>query len=390
MLLDIIKASKQIFKIKFMKILVHSIYFHPEVGGLETHVLTLCQALKKRGHSITVVTSHSIPNTPKYEVIDGIHVHRIWCPSKSPIGWIITSFLAIPKMWRISREADIIHSHTFASIVPAILPRWFQKIPLIATLHTSHFLRLAQKTFWKPILRFLIYQPDIIFSASIEICDVAKRLAPKIEAYALVNAVDTERFRPVKPTITRQANEKIIIVPRRLFEKNGVEFAIKALPFIREKIDAHLHIIGDGPLLKELKNLADNLGMTKYVFFHGKKPNIEMPGYLCSADVIVIPSLMEATSVACLEAMACEKPIVASNVGGLPEIVTNDTGKLAEAGNPHDIARKVIEILEMPEEKKLEMGKNARKIVSERWNTDALAETIEKFYIMATERAKKK
>lgn len=373
-----------------MKILVHSIYFYPEVGGLETHVLTLCQALQRRGHGVTVVTSRSIPETPKYEVVYGIPVHRIWCPSKTPLGWAITSFFAIPTIWRFSRYADLIHSHTFPSIVPGILPKWFRDIPFVATMHTSHFLRLSQKPLWKPVLAFLIRQPDIILSASTEIRDVAKKLAPEIEAYALVNAVDIERFRFVEPTIKKTANEKIILVPRRLFEKNGVEFAIRALPYLRKSFDAHLHIVGDGPLLENLRSLAAELGVSGFVFFHGKKPNEQMPGYLSSADVVVIPSLMEATSVACLEAMACERPVVASRVGGLPEIITDETGRLAEPGNPEALAKKIAEVLEMPDGKRVEMGKTARKLVSEKWSTDALAEKVERFYVMAVEKVRRK
>ena len=371
-----------------MRILMHSIYFPPEVGGLETHVATLCKALMKRGHDVTVVTSHSIKSAPKFEVYDGIKVHRVFCPKKSTLGWTVTSIAAIPKVYSLSKDIDILHAHTFPSIVPCAPPAKIRKIPFVATIHTSHFLRLAKKAFWRKVLKFLLKKPDIILAPSKEIKDVCVDIAPNIKAYSLINAVDIERFKPTKPVIDRINNEKIIIVPRRLFEKNGVEYAIRALPLVREKVSAHLYLIGDGPLREKLIRLANELGITDFVHFLGAKPNKEMPGYLSSADVVVIPSLIEATSVAALEAMACERVVVASNVGGLPEIVTEKTGKLAQPGDPADLAEKIIEVLLMPDELKANLGRNAREMVVKNWSTDSLAEQVEKIYLEAIKRVR--
>jgi glycosyltransferase involved in cell wall biosynthesis len=383
-----------------MKILVHSIYFPPEVGGLETHVLTLCQALQRCGHDITVVTSHSMKGTPKHENFEGVPVVRVYCPNKKLLGWVVTSFFAIPKMWKLSRNADIMHAHTFPSIVPCILPKKFRDKPLIATIHTSHFLRLAKKRFWRKVLKYLLNKPDIILTPSEEIKDISLSIAPEIDAYSLVNAVDINRFKLTKPVIIVKDNEKIIVVPRRLFEKNGVEFAVRALPIVCERFnahlyligmvcerfDAHLYLIGDGPMRSRLEALAEELKLSDRVHFIGAQPNIRMPALLSSADVIVIPSLIEATSVAALESMACERVIVASNVGGLPEIVTDETGFLAEPANPNDLAGKIIKALCLSDEVRIEMGRIARQKVTQRWSTDALAEQVEQYYIKAIEK----
>jgi len=366
-----------------MRILVHSIYFPPEVGGLETHVLTLCQALQRCGHDITVVTSHSMKGTSKYEEFEGVPVVRVYCPNKKFLGWVVTSFFAIPKMWKLSRNADIMHAHTFPSIVPCILPKKFRNKPLIATIHTSHFLRLAKKRFWRKVLGYLLRKPDIVLTPSEEIKDVSLSIAPKIEAYSLVNAVDIDRFKLTKPAIIVKDNEKIIVVPRRLFEKNGVEFAVRALPIVCERFNAHLYLIGDGPMRPRLETLTEELKLSDRVHFIGVQPNSKMPALLSSADVIVIPSLMEATSVAALESMACERVIVASNVGGLPEIVTDETGFLAEPANPNDLADKIVTALSLTEDVKVEMGRIARQKVTQRWSTDALAEQIEQYYLKA-------
>ena len=93
-------------------------------------------------------------------------------------------------------------------------------------------------------------------------------------------------------------------------------------------------IVGDGPERDNLETLAASLELGRRVEFLGARRHDEMPGLLSSAELAVFPSLIEATSVAALEAMACELPVAASNVGGLPEIVDSDVGGLFEAGNP--------------------------------------------------------
>ncbi len=371
-----------------MRLLVHSLYFPPEVGGLETHVLTLCQALLRRGHEVFVVTSRSQPGLPREEVYEGVPVRRVFCPGKNPLGWVTTSFAAAPLMYRLARSADVIHVHTFPSIVPAVPPRRLMKVPLVATIHTSHFLRLAKKGAWRPVLRFLLKQPDLLLAPSIEIRDVCLSLVPSADAHALVNAVDVERFRPVEPAIERRGDEKIVVVPRRLFHKNGVEFAIRALPLVRRRFNAHLYLIGDGPLREPLQKLASELGVGEFVHFLGKKPNAQMPAYLSSADVVVIPSLMEATSVAGLEAMACERVVVASDVGGLPEIVSSETGRLARPADPEDLAERICEVLSLPDAARAQMGRRAREVVVSRWSTDALAAQVERFYEKAIEKVR--
>jgi len=366
-----------------MKIVMHSLYFPPQVGGLETHVLTLAQALQRRGHEVYIVTANTVKGSPSYEEYEGVPVYRIFCPNRALFGWVLSSILSIPRMLKLGKDADILHLHTFPSVVPALPLIWFYKKPSVATMHTSHFLRLAKKKFWKKILAFLLRQPDIILAPSIEIKDVSLELAKNIEAYALVNAVDVERFKLTNPKISKKDDEKIIAVPRRLFIKNGVEYAIKALPLIRKKVNAKLYLLGDGPEREKLFNLAKELDIEEHVFFMGNIPNSDMPGYISSADVILIPSLLEATSIAALESMACQKVICASNIGGLPEIITNEYGRLSNPADSDDIAKKVLELLELPEDERKKMGEKARKVVLDGWTTDKLAEQIEQYYLKA-------
>ncbi|HHS50629.1 MAG TPA: glycosyltransferase family 1 protein [candidate division Zixibacteria bacterium] len=372
-----------------MNILVHSIYFPPEVGGLETHVWTLIKALQNKGHSIRVVTSRS-GDFPKNETIEGIEVERRFCPNKKFTGWVITTLAGISAMKKHYPWADICHVHTFPSIIPAI-PLRRRGIPLVATIHTSHFLRLAKKRFWRPILSYLLSKPDIILAPSIEIRDVCRELSPNTPAYAMVNAADTDLFKPIEPLIKRPSpSTKIVAVPRRLFVKNGVEYIVRALPLILLEHDVQLYLLGDGPLRDDLEKLCTELGIEQNVHFMGAQPHENMPALISSADVIVIPSLMEATSVAGLEAMACERPIVASRVGGLPEIIDEETGELVPPRDPTALAQAVCRLLSLPEEKIRQMGKSARAKVVDNWSVPALAEQVLAFYEEAVSRAKKR
>jgi glycosyltransferase involved in cell wall biosynthesis len=162
-----------------------------------------------------------------------------------------------------------------------------------------------------------------------------------------------------------------VIVPRRLFEKNGVEYFVRAMPFIREAEDVEAVIVGDGPLRLRLEQLARELGIAGAVTFAGAKPNVDMPGILSSGDAVVIPSLVEATSVAALEAMSCERPVAASRVGGLPEIVDESVGTLFNPADPEDLARHVIALLRRPD--LAAQGEVARARVVQRWSLRRLA-----------------
>ncbi len=355
-----------------MKILQQCIYFPPEVGGLESHAFYLCRDLVRLGHEVTMVTSHSIGTAPREEVLDGVRVVRRWFPRRTPAGWIAHTFATIPTYMPLAREADVLHAQTFASAIPGMLASQRYGKPLVVTLHTSHFLKLARKPRWQPILRRIIQSADWLLAASAEIRDVALSLYPHPRAEAVTNGVDTTMFKPVPPALpTATGGRQRVIVPRRLFHKNGVEYFVRALPLIREQMDVEAILVGDGPERDQLEALARELNVVEFCHFMGARPNQEMPGLLCSASIAVFPSLMEATSVAALESMSCGVPVAASRVGGLPEIVDESVGTLFEPANPADLARRVISLLRRSDLD--EVRRQARARVVSSWSNERLA-----------------
>jgi glycosyltransferase involved in cell wall biosynthesis len=354
-----------------MKIVMHCVYFPPEVGGLESHVYHVCRGLVERGHQVAVVTSRSMPGLRRHERVNGIDVYRTALPGRNPFGWIMHSATSTPRLGALAREADLVHAQAFQSVLPAVVSKRVAKIPVVTTWHTSHFLKRATSPFWRPIFRKLIEWSDYNLAASEEIARVAEEIAPGTIVEALTNGVETDLFRPVEPTLPH-AGRKRIIVPRRLFEKNGVEYFIRAFPRIRAATGAEAVIIGDGPERGRLERLAEQLDVLDAITFMGARPHEEMPGLLSSGDLAVFPSLMEATSVAALESMACGLPVAASRVGGLPEIVDDQVGGLFEVADPFDISDVVVALLERSDLEKV--GAFARERVVTNWSNARLVE----------------
>ncbi len=352
-----------------MKIVMHCLYFPPEIGGLESHVFHLCKGLVETGCDVSIVTSFSQEGLLPEEEVEGIKIFRTWLPQKSAIGWATHAFCSMPCLIQLCKGADIVHGQSFQSVLPAYAAKTINEIPMVTSWHTSHFLKMATRPLWKPIFRSFLNSSHHNFTASIEIAEVAKRLAPDAIIEAIPNGVDTQLFKPNRSE-KREDSPITLIVPRRLYEKNGVEFFIRAMPLIVQSLDVRALIVGDGPERAKLEELTLLLGMDSHVEFLGKREHSEMPLLLSSADLAIFPSLMEATSVAALEAMACGLPVVASNVGGLPELVQDDTGGLFRPRDSRSLAETVLSLVST--QNIVEMGTKARQRVTEQWSNQHL------------------
>lgn len=362
-----------------MRILVQSIYFPPRAGGIENHVFYLCRELVRRGHEVDVITGRTEPGSPLRETVEGIRVVRQRMLGRNVIGWAGLALTSLPGFLERSRKADILHAHTFQSALgPRLAARLHDK-PLVITIHSSHFLRLVEKRVWRALLGSLIGGADRVLTTSEELAEGCRRARAGVRVQPIVNGVDTDLFKACDPVLPRREGEKILVTTRRLVEKNGVEYLVRAMPRILGEENVRLFLIGDGPLRRRLEALAQELGVSDRTVFLGTIPNAQIPGFLSSADVFVIPSLVEATSISALEAMACERPVAASRTGGLPEIVTEDTGVLFERGNPGDLARKVIDLLKS--ERLGEMGRRGRARVVAEWSVERVAEIHEALFL---------
>jgi len=275
------------------------------------------------------------------------------------------------KTAKVARGADIVHGESFPSGWPLTIAKLFYHAPILITLHETRFQKFVRNPLLRPWIRLLYIWVDHIFANSLPQAEAARRVADprKVEPY--VNACDTKVFHRTAPAFTLPG-KKILVCSARLIPKKGVRHAIEAMPAILARYPAHLYIVGEGILRPELGQLVEQLKLEDSVTFLGKRPNTEMPPFLSSGDVALVPSFYEETSIAALEAMACETPVAASRVGGLPQIVEDRvSGALFEAGNATDIAEKVIWLLGQDREK---MGKAARQRVMEKWDVRLLTD----------------
>ncbi|MEO0081541.1 MAG: glycosyltransferase family 4 protein [candidate division WOR-3 bacterium] len=352
-----------------MKIVFHAVYYLPEYGGMESHIQSLAEELHKRGHEVHILCGRSLPGLTEYELINGIHVHRTTWFGRNPVGWFLYTGFSALRLLRLTRDADIVHGESFTSGWPCGLVKLFQRKPTLVTIHETRFQKFARNPLLRPGLRLLFVGVDHIFANSLPQAKAVSSLTDPTKVEPYVNACDTEIFRRVAPAITNPG-KKVIICSARLVPKKGVRYAIEAMPFVLKQYPAHLYIIGEGVLRAELEQFTRACGLSDHVTFLGRRPNNEMPAYWSSGDVAVIPSFYEETSIAALEAMACETPLAASNIGGLPQLIEDRvTGRLFEPGNAQDIAEKILWLLAQD---RAELGRRARERVVEKWDVRVL------------------
>jgi glycosyltransferase involved in cell wall biosynthesis len=355
-----------------------SIYYPPRVGGIESHVYYLARELARRGHTVEVITTRTERTSPRDEMMDGVRVKRLPSFGKNFMGWTMSSAASVPEVLRRSRVHDIVHCHTFAFALGGAFAARLRGSPLVVTVHSSHFLKLSRRGPMRSLFSGILRPASALLSTSEEIDGVVRSLVPGRFTMPIVNGIDTGTFRPVDPAIARGPDEFLVVCPRRLVEKNGVEYLVRALPRLEGKLEVRVCMAGDGPLRAYLEGLATRLGVRERIEFMGSVPNTGMPGIYSSADLVVIPSLIEATSIAALEAMSCERVVAASRVGGLPEIVDEATGILFDSGSPQAVADAILEASARPD--MAEMGRRARSRVEENWSIRSMTDTHEEIY----------
>jgi len=185
--------------------------------------------------------------------------------------------------------------------------------------------------------------------------------------------INTDRFRP-DPAVREQVRGQLLaesqfglLLVAHLIPEKGGEVLLRALPGLPPQVQAW--IVGDGPDTSRLQRLAEELGLAKQVRFLGNQSEVQR--YMQAADCLVCPSLwLEAAGLVNIEALACGVPVVASRVGGIPEIVVHGrTGFLFEPGRADELAAAVRGLLEEPE-KLAEMGRAARGVAVERHSAE--------------------
>ncbi len=367
-----------------MRILMLTDSYFPEVGGSETAIRKLGDAMVDAGHTVGVAVI-SKPNAanPSTKL-------SFWNVS-SRIGGMDCKFLGkIHNLRRIVREfqPDIINAHfMLESGYVGVKTAKAEGIPCVVTNRGKGLYNKAMNV----IERFLYWlwnrgalHADRFLATSDEMVDILRERYGR-DSMVMSNGVDTVAFSPEKngqPIRDRHGvrpGQRVILCARRLVPKNGIEYIVRALPLIREKHDTVLWLAS--PLIREyerLKQIAAELQVSEYVHFLGPILHDELPLYFRAADVVVQPSIAEARSLACLEAMAAGSAVIATATGGLAEMITHrGNGYLIDpfmestyavttfdATGVDRLARGVIDVLG-DDQLRSSMGKAAREYVME-------------------------
>lgn len=323
-----------------MRILLVLEYFWPQVGGVETLFLELAQGLVQRGHSVVVLTTR-LTSTPAFERHEGIEIHRIGNPDR-PSRYRFT-LAATPLACRLARQADLVHTTTYNAALPAwIAARWTRR-PVAITVHeligaTWHAL---PSTGWASAWLFRLLELACVRLPFDQYIGVSRATRNSLrqsgvrdrQLSVVYNGVTLEDW-VADPLLTerlrgelRPSGAPLVTFYGRPGVTKGVEVLILAFRLLlQQRPDARLLLIlGQYPLERraQLEQLAvDTLGGAVRVM--SSVPRRELPSYLAASDCVAVPSLTEGFGFTAVEASMLGVPVVASDAGSLPEVISGE------------------------------------------------------------------
>lgn len=392
--------------INLMNVTFLSIYIFGEtIGGIENHIYYLSKYLHKLGVKVTIV----VPIIDEKEHVeekvtnDGIIIKKVYI--KSRFNWLFNYtkklqgdgigllFAFINKLkfnlyfHKIYREIvktnpDIVHQHDYLSNI--YVTKKLSKIyPIVFTNHTGEYLYLNKNIFSKLLQRILISHYSYIIAPSYEL------LPNKSNAIYIPNGVDTDYFRNFGEEWKRKFRKNnnldgkyIFLCPRRWAPTKGIIYLARAINKLSDFVLNKSVFLFAGSDYEGYSKYSEEIKEELYKAKHadvrllGNLNQEELRNYYNASDVVVIPSLMEATSLAALEAMACGVPVLSTNVGGMTQIIHNGiNGWLIPPKSSESIAQMIEEIVRGTYNLD-EMGKKAMEIVNEKYSWELIAKEV--------------
>ncbi len=365
---------------------------YPTYGGSGVVATELGLELAQRGHQIHFI-SYSQPirlTGPQ----PNIHYHEVDV-SRYPLFDFPPYDLALAsRMAEVSElyDIDLLHVHyaiphsvsaMLAKQMMAAKPRG-RRLPFVTTLHGTDITLIGLDRSYLPITRFSIQQSDGVTAISKYLRERTMRefdIANHIQV--IYNFVNCDVYCRDKDVAERRAeyatpDERILVHLSNFRPVKRITDVIEIFDRVRKKIPSKLLLIGDGPDRSQAEWLAHQRGIHERVLFLGKQERVNEK--LAVADVMLLPSQLESFGLAALEAMACQVVPIATNVGGLPEVVDHGkTGFLADVGDVDTMAGYAIDVLG-DDSKLREMGKAARCAAQSRFCSSKIIPQYEEFY----------
>jgi len=294
---------------------------------------------------------------------------------------------SLPLVKKIIRnfKPDIVHAHYATSY--GLIGALSGFHPFVLSVWGSDVFSFPHKSpIHKMILKYNLQKADKILSTSYVMAKETS-LYTKKEIEVIPFGVDITKFKPTNIGSLFDKNDIVVGTIKTLEEKYGVEYLIRAFKIVSDKypdLPLKLLIVGGGSLEGKLKQLTKDLNIAEKTLFTGRVPFEEVPKYHNMIMIYVATSDSESFGVAVLEAMACEKPVIVSNVGGLPEVVEDGvTGFVVPPRNPVKTAE-AIERLILDENLRKQMGRNGRERVKKFYNWDDNVRQMIKLFSLKT------
>lgn len=357
------------------------------VYGGERVVLNLASSIDRSKFNVVVVAfGKEEDRIPLLKAAKAKNIPVDTIPSRK--RYDVRGIFDVKRMIR-KHKIDIIHCHGYKSDVLSFFAALFSNVKLVTTLHGWWIGTSLKSRTYNALDLFVIrfFDKVIVVSQSLFESLISGGHSRK-KTILIPNCVDVKKFEEIKDLggtrddlgVPKEAT--LLGTVSRLTEEKGHTYLIDAFAKILRKFNnSYLIIAGEGPLEGSLRAKARDLGLAERVIFTGFREDVA--GIIAAMDIFLMPSISEGLPMAVLEAMAARKPIIASNVGGIPSVIHDkETGLIIEPGDPDSIVEAVT-ILLKDKILSTELANNAAKFVGEKFSLSNMVSKYEEVYIEA-------
>ena len=369
---------------------------YPTYGGSGVLATELGKGLARKGHKVHFITYRQPARLASFQ--ENVFYHEVNAADYPLFEYPPYDTALASKLVDVIKyeELDILHVHyaiphaAVAYMVKKILLTENKYIPVVTTLHGTDITLVGTNKAFAPVVAFSINKSDGVTAVSQSLKKQTNDYFDiKNEIKVIYNFIDFERFRKSNKDHFKKAiapnGEKILVHVSNFRKVKRVDDVIQIFKRVQAEIPSKLLMIGDGPERQHMEELCRKLSLCDDIRFLGKQDAVEE--LLAVSDLFLMPSGSESFGLAALEAMACEVPVISSNVGGLPEVnMHGTTGFLSDVGDVEDMAKNVIKLLS-DEEVLNRFRKNALK-QAERFDIKHVLLEYENYYQEIIEKTK--